>query len=168
MEIEMKEIKKGKQFVYNYLIKKELVDFSAMELICSLQKQEEFAMQGQNKTYQYVYRHLCRLEKEGYLISYRQNRYKRFIRQNNKNGLYERLDKVPLLILQDERKQAKNKLATVLAEVDEYKSLSMRFPEQKQLFQSLSIQAHLDSASLIGKINALSKTLSVSGVERLV
>lgn len=162
----MKEKKKGKEFVHNFLIEQALMDFSIIELVSSLQRQvKEFAMQEQERVYQYAYRHLCSLEKEGCLISYMQKRKKRFIRQNKKNSM-RTLKYLPFLILQDERKQAKTELATVLAEVDEYKSLSIRFPKQKQLFQSLSVQADIDSAYLIGKINALSKTLSVSGFEK--
>lgn len=62
--------------------------------------------------------------------------------------------------LLNEKKQFEAELAILLGEVDEYKDLQKRFPEQLRLFYSALEEAKNNSAKLLGKVNALTTVLA--------
>lgn len=53
------------------------------------------------------------------------------------------------------------KLAVVLGEIEEYRSLMNRFPQRKQYFVNLFHEAKNQSADLLGRATALSKVLEL-------
>lgn len=53
------------------------------------------------------------------------------------------------------------KLAVVLGEIEEYRSLMDRFPQRKQYFMNLFHEAKNQSADLLGRVTALSKILEL-------
>ncbi|NAW84034.1 hypothetical protein CAG69_18570, partial [Vibrio sp. V43_P6S15P86] len=63
--------------------------------------------------------------------------------------------------LEQEKKQHEGELAITLGEIEEYQSLLMRFPNNKQEIQPLFNSARERSAKLLGRINALTNWMQV-------
>ncbi|MEZ9856554.1 hypothetical protein AB4347_21370, partial [Vibrio breoganii] len=59
-------------------------------------------------------------------------------------------------------KQYEGELAITLGEIEEYQSLLMRFPNNKQDMQPLFNAARERSAKLLGRINALTNWMQVA------
>lgn len=57
------------------------------------------------------------------------------------------------------------KLAVVLSEIEEYQSLMERFPTKRTYLTGLYQQAKNQSATLLGKVTALSKVLGQDSIE---
>ena len=63
--------------------------------------------------------------------------------------------------LAQEKKLHEGELAITLGEIEEYQSLLMRFPNNKQEIQPLFNLARERSAKLLGRINALTNWMQV-------
>ncbi|WP_153446832.1 hypothetical protein [Vibrio algicola] len=164
-------MKKEKDFIRKFLIENEMSDFTVRDVV-NLLMLKDSSFDVRKKTYQYVYRNVCRLETLGRLRSYGFQRHRRFkklgalyLKESNfeLNGLNTIFQDNPILAeLDDEKAKAETDLAIVLGEVDEYKTLISRLPKHKSVLQGLIVQTSDKSARLLGKINALSTVIEYS------
>ncbi|MEZ8282131.1 hypothetical protein AB6C51_18020 [Vibrio splendidus] len=119
-----------------------------------------------------VYRAIFNSEKKSWLRSEGSGRKKRYFQtaqfrelRNNitTNNQTEIKPQVPIQnysILNNERNEYKAELEIVLGEVDEYKSITSRFPELKNKLAPLHQEAKDRAALLFGKVNVLTKVLN--------
>lgn len=160
----MLEKKKEKELVRNFLKENDLVKFSIRELTDLFCKSGYF-FESRDRTYQYVYRGLCRLESEGWLVSEGEKRSKRYLVVHKSNSLKGSGNLVvvesPNCIneLKKEKSQTEAELAILLGEIDEYGSLIKKHEKLFNQIQPLLISAREDSAKLLGKVNALNNVL---------
>ncbi len=160
---------KEKELVRNFLKENDLVKFSVRELT-DLFCKAGYSFDSRERTYQYVYRGLCRLESEGWLISEGEKRTKRYLvahkkvsEKNTAHNLVDvRSDDVSKWRddMTNERSQAQAELSILLGEIDEYVFLGQKYPSLYEQIQPLLVSAREESAKLLGKINALSNVLS--------
>ncbi|MBD1573698.1 MULTISPECIES: hypothetical protein [Vibrio] len=167
----MLEKKKEKELVRNFLKENELVKFSVRELT-DLFCKAGYSFDSRERTYQYVYRGLCRLESEGWLISEGEKRTKRYSVVHKKDSEKKAVNNIVDVRCDDvskwrddltkERSQAQAELSILLGEIDEYVFLMQKYQSLFEQIQPLLVFAREGSAKLLGKINALSNVLSKS------
>ncbi|MGR5318514.1 hypothetical protein [Vibrio sp. DNB22_19_1] len=166
--------------MFNLLIEKKMDDFLVVELRDALMMNAENMMDSAHAR-KFVYRQIIAFERKGWLVSSGVDRAKRYKKTELFNQIAfsprgtltaKPLSELPLnvelpicemSVLLKEKKQHEGELAIVLGEVEEYQSLIHRFPKNKDLFLPLFTEAKECSARLLGKINAISKALKVSG-----
>ena len=176
-------------FVYNLLIKKSLNDFTITEirdaLLASSSKFDE-----KNEAHRFIYNQILRLVDKSYLIKQAKVGSKRatysksalFLATNftatsrkskKSHGQLIVVPKSKLKVVtkysfQDELGKEKYThvadLAVILCEVEEYKDLIQRFPDQIDNLKELYIDARGRSARLLGKINAITRVLNKASV----
>lgn len=169
----MLEKKKEKELVRNFLKENDLVKFSIRELT-DLFCKAGYSFDSRERTYQYVYRGLCRLESEGWLISEGEKRTKRYLVVHKEESEKEATNSHNLVDVRcddaskwrndmtKERSKAQAELSILLGEIDEYVSLMQKYQSLFDQIQPLLVFAREESAKLLGKINALSNVLSKS------
>lgn len=123
-----------------------------------------------------LYRQVLRFEKMKWLESsgdrpnkkYKKTSY--FDEKKLKTTNYELIEDnqahVSVSSLINEKKAYQAELEIKLGEVEHYKLLIERFPAQKKVIEQLTNKAKKDSATLLGKVNALSNVVSALKMEQ--
>ncbi|MFP2507509.1 hypothetical protein [Buttiauxella gaviniae] len=179
----MKSAVKLHPYIYNLLIEKDFDEFGAIHLRDALLKiTDEYA--DVTEARKFIRRQLLRLEALGFIYKIEnssgrsKNLYKktesfysttfmpRKLPRNSRLTAVPEEMKPPVLdidlFLVDLRKEKvvhEAKLAVILSEIEEYQSLMERFPSRKRCFIELYQQAKNQSATLLGRVTALSKVL---------
>jgi len=161
--------------MFNLLIEKGMDGFSVIEARDALYSSED-AFPDKEEARKYVYKQLLSFEKKGWLSVIGVGRDKRYqvtnefkeltieprARKNKANPTVIQFSDSSLNTLQQEKKQYEGELSITLGEIEEYQSLLMRFPKNKQELQPLFNSARERSAKLLGKINALTNWMQVA------
>ena len=172
--------------VYKLLIVLDINNFTISEIRDALMYDSEF-FNDENETRKYIYRVICKLSKLKLLIKHthmevKKSRYTKseafltadFVMKSNTKMSILQQSKITQLNdieveynigfstgLSKEKKDYEAELAIALSEVKEFKDLMQRFPKQNDLFQPFYLEIKERSVLLVGKINALTKVLSV-------
>ena len=119
-----------------------------------------------------VYRAIFHFEKRSWLRSVGSGRKKRYFQTDQFQELHDNVttnnqaDIKPhspvqdYSVLNNERNEYKGELEILLGEVEEYKSITSRFPELKNKLAPLHQEAKDRAALLLGKVNVLTKVLN--------
>ena len=185
----MKSAVKLHPYIYNLLIEKDFKDFSTTQLRDALLKiTDEYSQVSEAR--KFIYRQLLRLEALGFIckIDNSDGRPKKLYKKtalfysatftSGKIPKNSRLQTVPAKLdseaadvdiflngLKKEKLIHEAKLAVVLSEIEEYQSLMERFPTKRTYLTGLYQQAKNQSATLLGKVTALSKVLGQDSIE---
>lgn len=163
--------------MFNLLIEREMDNFSVIEardVLCD--GGEPFS--SKEKARKYIYKQLLSYEKKGWLSVLGARRDKRYQITNDFKLLTTKpkplktrkaesdfttfqASDASITVLEKEKKQHEGELAITLGEIEEYKSLLMRFPNSKQDMLPLFNGARERSAKLLGRINALTNWIKV-------
>lgn len=175
--------------VYNLLIVININNFTVSEIRDTLMYESEF-FNDENETRKYIYRIICKLTKLKLLIKHthvevKKSRYTKSEAFTNANFVMKSNTKMSLVqqskitqlddiksensvrfsaALSKEKQDYEAEFAITLSEVDEFKDLMQRFPNQNDLFKPFYLEIKERSALLAGKINALTKVLSASNL----
>lgn len=159
--------------MHKLLIEKGMDGFSVIELrdtslsISDLSKDPDEARKR-------LYRQILRFVRKGWLESEGEGRDKRYFQTDlfrslnvkpkleQKNTPYSVKPTIDYSVLHHELNQYKAELEIVLGEIDEYQSLSRRFPELEQRLNPMFQQARDHSAHLLGKVNVLTNVISIT------
>jgi len=170
-------------FVYNLLIEKNLNDFTIKEIRDALMISSS-KFDDKHEAHRFIYRQVIYLVDKKLLIkqvtagsklaTYAKSALflaTKFVAKSRKSKkqsaevtVVSNLRTVAKYDFQDELSKEKHTheadLAVILCEVEEYKDLIQRFPEQVDNLKELYLDARGRSAQLLGKINAITKVLS--------
>lgn len=171
--------------MYNLLIKKGLNEFTIVQARDELVKETD-RFKDMNEARKYVYRQVSSLVTKGYLEVKGSGRHKRYSktelcdhitfvekseikirpkRKAAKTTKIETFNRREFLSLEKERNQYQGELSISLAEVEEYKVLIERFPDKKELLHPMISSAKERSATMLGKVNALTAVLAALRLE---
>ncbi len=179
----MKSAVKLHPFIYNLLIEKNFNEFGAIHLKDALLKiTDKYA--DATEARKFIHRQLLRLEALGFLqkidngdkrsaILYKKtDRFysttfiPRNLPKNSRLNVVSEEKHLPvsdvdpfLTDLKKEKTVHEARLAVILSEIEEYQSLMERFPGKKKCFMDLYQQAKNQSATLLGRVTALTKVL---------
>lgn len=158
------------EWIYNALIKRNLNGFTVTELRDLIMAHEDIDLSKAGMSV-FVRRQLIKLLERGYLF-----------KQEARNPRKSKYFKTPLFVLDEfipaartkmkpsnfqdsdrfverinhDREQSEAELTIILGEVEEYKRVLALYPEQHELIEPLISRAKMQSAELLGRINALS------------
>lgn len=173
--------------VYNLLIVVNINNFTVSEIRDALMYESEF-FNDKTETRKYIYRVICKLTKLKLLTKHthsevKKSRYTKaetFITANFvvKPSINKPLVQQPQIKLSrneeaansigffnelsQEKKTYEAELAISLSEVEEFKDLMKRFPNQNDLFKPFYFETRERSVQLLGKVNALTKVLNTA------
>jgi len=168
-------------FVYKLLIENDLNNFTVTDIRNFLLKiSTEFVHEDEAR--RFIYRQLVKLVDKKLLSKVKKDNAKQFI--YTKTALFNEIHFVskttgitktktsvtPVVkinfidILSKEKHAHEADLAVVLCEVEEYKELINRFPDQVDYLKSLYLDARDRSVQLLGKINAVGRVLDRSNL----
>ncbi|MGR6781821.1 hypothetical protein ACU5B6_20205 [Moritella viscosa] len=173
--------------VYNLLIVININNFTVSEIRDRLMYESVF-FNDETETRKYIYRVICKLTKLKLLIKHthveaKKNRYTKsesffiadFVMKSSSKVALMQQSKINRLgkekfessgsfshALSKEKKKYESELAIVLSEAEEFKDLMHRFPKKHSLFKPFYLEIRERSDLLVGKVNALTKVLSVS------
>ncbi|MGC6061457.1 hypothetical protein [Enterobacter kobei] len=181
----MKSAVKLHPYIYNLLIEKNFDKFSSallLEALIKLPDKYLYAAEARK----FIRRQLIRLEKLGFLqkIEHPGGRTKALYEKTEqfysttftpgKIPKNSRLNSITesgelsasdvdtfVTDLSNERISHEARLAVVLSEIEEYTSLMQRFPNRKRELMDLHEQARNQSATLLGRVTALTKALKL-------
>ncbi|MCS0267269.1 hypothetical protein NDJ22_19835 [Vibrio alginolyticus] len=173
----MKKVTRINPYMFNLLIEREMDNFSVIEardVLCD--GGEPFS--SKEKARKYIYKQLLSYEKKGWLSALGARRDKRYqitndfkllttkpkplkTRKTEADFTTIQASDTSITVLEKEKKQHEGELAITLGEIEEYKSLLMRFPNSKQDMLPLFNGARERSAKLLGRINALTNWIKV-------
>ncbi|MER2496575.1 hypothetical protein ABS858_10770 [Vibrio neptunius] len=173
----MKKVIRINPYMFNLLIEKGMDSFSVLEARDALHGSED-TFPNKEEARKYVYKQLLSFEEKGWLSVTGTRRDKRYHQTNDFRALIieprtprkrkatddSMTGKIPdssLNTLEQEKKQHEGELAITLGEIEEYQSLQMRFPNNRQDIQPLFNAARERSAKLLGRINALTNWMQV-------
>lgn len=179
----MRQSKKINGYMYNLLIERGIDDFSVIELRDALMTSAKDVFDPEEAR-KYVYRQIFSFERKGWLTSTGYQRAKRYqkttlFKQINfyprsvkyhlptHRGSADKLKPNNLALLLQEKTQHEGELVIVLSEVEEYRSLISRFPQNRDQLLPLFTDAKECSARLHGKIKAVTNALKVAGFRGL-
>ncbi|MCC2524983.1 hypothetical protein [Vibrio coralliilyticus] len=174
----MKKVIRINPYMFNLLIEKGMDSFSVLEARDALHGSED-TFPNKEEARKYVYKQLLSFEEKGWLSVTGTRRDKRYHQTNEFKALTieprvarnkkPKVDSITvqtlecsLNALEQEKKQHEGELAITLGEIEEYQSLLMRFPNNRQDIQPLFNAARERSAKLLGKINALTNWMQVA------
>ena len=173
----MKKVTRINPDMFNLLIEKGMDDFSVIDARDALLKGTS-AFSSRDDARKYVYKQLLSFEEKGWLSVTGTRRDKRYHQTNDfkaliieprtpskrkatKESVSGQILDSSLNTLEQEKKQHEGELAITLGEIEEYQSLLVRFPNNKQEIQPLFNSARERSAKLLGRINALTNWMQV-------
>ncbi|MFH0286514.1 hypothetical protein ACGRSR_02565 [Vibrio owensii] len=173
----MKKVTRINFYMFKLLIEKGMNDFSVIEARDVLHDIDD-SFSNKKEARKYVYKQLLSFEQKGWLSVSGSRRDKRYQitnefkeltiepgasrkRQANADSMTGQIPDSSLCALKHEKKQHEGNLAITLGEIEEYQSLLMRFPNNKQDIQPLFNTARERSAKLLGRINALTNWMQV-------
>ncbi|MCH1929936.1 hypothetical protein L9G16_07065 [Shewanella sp. A25] len=171
----MKRSEKISAIMYKLLVEKGMDSFSVVDarnlLVALDAKYNDLAA-----TRQVVYRQINKCLKQGWLVSAGVGRQKKFYVSDslkemiavNNNALKASENKSKpndYSVLLTELRENEGELKIVLGEIDEYRSLVKRFPELLLTIQPLLQDSKVRSATLLGKVNGLTKVLQTLHLE---
>lgn len=174
----MKKVTRINPDMFNLLIEKGMDNFTVVEARDALLKGTS-TFSNRDDARKYIYKQLLSFEEKGWLSVTGTRRDKRYHQTNDFKALMieprtpgktkasegsvtdESLD-YSLNRLEQEKKQHQGELAITLGEIEEYQSLLMRFPNNKQDIQPLFNSARERSAKLLGRINALTNWMQIA------
>ncbi|NOI76976.1 hypothetical protein F0224_14900 [Vibrio coralliilyticus] len=174
----MKKVIRINPYMFNLLIEKGMDNFSVLEARDALHGNED-TFPNKEEARKYVYKQLLSFEEKGWLSVTGTRRDKRYHQTNDFRSLIiepktprkrkatddSMTGQIPyssLNTLEQEKKQHEGELAITLGEIEEYQSLLMRFPNNRQDIQPLFNEARERSAKLLGRINALTNWMQVA------
>ncbi len=159
--------------MYNLLIERGIDGFSVSEL-----RNASLSISGMawdpNEARKRLYRQIYHFEKNGWLISQGGGRNKRYFVTDSFKTMNvqpkKELDRIQIddsqsdnyLVLELELAEHNRNLEIVLGEIEEYQSLSSRFPSLDKPLSAMLQKANSRSAHLIGKVNVLRNVLSAT------
>lgn len=175
--------------VYNLLIVVNINNFTVSEIRDALMHESEF-FNDETETRKYIYRVICKLTKLKLLVKHKhveakKSRYTKseafitanFVMKSTAKMSLGQQSRIKQLgdvkaeksarfstALSKEKKDYEAEFAITLSEVEEFKDLMQRFPNQNDLFKPLYLEIKERSDLLAGKINALTKVLSASNL----
>ncbi|EKZ9180005.1 hypothetical protein V8087_003740 [Vibrio vulnificus] len=167
--------------MYKLLIERGMDNFTVVEARDALLSMTDTFSCG-DAARKILYRQMYQFEKKGWLVCTGHNRKKRYLKtdvfkelsiqrksikckeKQGKDYVYVGITSIKKraidqALLLKEKSDYEGELAMLLSEVEEYRSLKQRFPEQDKLLTSILKKAKDRSTSLLGKINALSNVL---------
>ncbi len=164
--------------MFNLLIEKGMDNFSVLEARDALHGNED-TFPNKEEARKYVYKQLLSFEEKGWLSVTGTRRDKRYHQTNDfrlliiepktprkrkatDDSMTGQIPYSSLNTLEQEKKQHEGELAITLGEIEEYQSLLMRFPNNRQDIQPLFNEARERSAKLLGRINALTNWMQVA------
>lgn len=166
--------KKISSIMYKLLIEQSLDGFSVIQLRDAAQNLPE-TKTGKPKTRRLVYRQILKFKANGWLEEKGSGRQKMYYKTTaffaqkfeikkesepqGSNTLCEP-DEVGYEVLSKELSQYQGELEIVLAEIEEYRSLKVRFPLLEPNIKILLEEARVNSARILGKVNGVTKLLS--------
>ena len=172
----MKQIKRLSKPARNSLIKKGVNEFANVQAQDGVVKKTDHS-KGIYEDGEYVYHQISDQVINGYLEKKGEKQHKlcekvglceqmNFVSEVEATKAEETINKEPcsyseLLSLEKERDQYLERLSVLLAEEEEYAELIQRFPHTKELLQPVIANAKYRSATVLGKINALTSALEV-------
>ncbi|WP_199454494.1 hypothetical protein [Vibrio owensii] len=173
----MKKVTRINPDMFNLLIEKGMDDFSVIDARDALLKGTS-VFSSRDDARKYVYKQLLSFEEKGWLSVTGTRRDKRYHQTNDfkaliieprtpskrkatKESVSGQILDSSLNTLEQEKKQHEGELAITLGEIEEYQSLLVRFPNNKQEIQPLFNSARERSAKLLGRINALTNWMQV-------
>ncbi|WP_404764722.1 hypothetical protein [Vibrio alginolyticus] len=172
----MKQIKRLSKPIYNLMIKKGLNEFTIAQARDALVKETE-CFKDMNEVDEYVFRQVSDLVTKGYLEEKGIGQHKRYTKtglcshvtfleepeaiKTAKTLKSESCRYTELLNLENKRNQYLEKLSVSVAEEEEYRALIQSFPETKELLHPMVSNANRRSATMLGKVNALTTALEV-------
>ncbi|KLE25304.1 hypothetical protein [Vibrio diabolicus] len=173
----MKKVTRINPDMFNLLIEKGMDNFSVIEARDALLNGNSI-FPSSDDARKYVYKQLLSFEEKGWLSVTGARRDKRYHQTNDfkaltieprtprkrkvtKESVTGQILDSSLNILEKEKKLHEGELAITLGEIEEYQSLLMRFPNNKQEIQPLFSSARERSAKLLGRINALTNWMQV-------
>lgn len=167
----MKRSTKISAIMHKLLIEKGMDGFSVIELRDASLSISDFRKEP-DEARKRLYRQIFRFVSNGWLESEGEGRNKRYFQTDllrslnvkpkvgQKNTPSSMKPTPDYSVLRHERNQYKAELEIVLGEIDEYQSLSRRFPELEQRISPMLQQARERSAHLFGKVNVLSNVIN--------
>ncbi|MBD1563998.1 MULTISPECIES: hypothetical protein [Vibrio] len=174
--IVMKQIKRLSKPACNFLIKKGINESTNVQAQDGMVKKTEHS-KGIYEDDEYVYHQISDQVINGYLEKKGEEQHKRcaktglceqmtFVSEVEATKAEETINKEScsyseLLSLEKERDQYLERLSVLLAEEEEYAELIQRFPHTEDLLQPIIANANYRSATVLGKINALTSALEV-------
>lgn len=164
--------------MFNLLIEKGMDNFSVLEARDALYGSED-TFPNKEEARKYVYKQLLSFEEKGWLSVTGTRRDKRYHQTNDfrsfiiepktprkrkatDDAMTGQIPYSSLNTLEQEKKQHEGELAITLGEIEEYQSLLMRFPNNRQDIQPLFNAARERSAKILGRINALTNWMQVA------
>jgi len=173
----MKKVTRINPDMFNLLIEKGMDNFSVIEARDALLNGTS-TFPSRDDARKYVYKQLLSFEEKGWLSVTGARRDKRYHQTNDfkvliieprtpnkrkaaEGAVTDQIIDSSLNTLKQEKKQYEGELAITLGEIEEYQSLLMRFPNNKQGIQPLFNSARERSAKLLGRINALTNWMQV-------
>ncbi|WP_274064386.1 hypothetical protein [Vibrio parahaemolyticus] len=173
----MKKVTRINPDMFNLLIEKEMDNFSVIEARDALLNSLS-TFPSRDHARKYIYKQLLSFEEKGWLSVTGAHRDKRYHQTNDfkelvieprtpskrkatDDSITGQIPDSSLNTLEQEKKQHEGELAITLGEIEEYQSLLMRFPNNKQDIQPLFNSARERSAKLLGRINALTNWMQV-------
>ncbi|MEX0335254.1 hypothetical protein [Vibrio tubiashii] len=174
----MKKVTKINPYMFNLLIEKGMDNFSVIEARDALHDSEDI-FPNKEGARKYVYKQLLSFEEKGWLSVIGTRRDKRYqvtnefkaliieprtsrTRRTQADLMAVQISAPSLNTLEQEKKQHEGELAITLGEIEEYQSLLMRFPNNRQEMQPLINAARERSAKLLGRMNALTNWMQVA------
>jgi hypothetical protein len=169
----MKKILKMNPYMFNLLIKREMDNFSVVEIRDALMECAPI-FEDKEQARKYVYRQLLSFERKGWLVSTGFRRDKRYLltkqfhsrsfepRKSSKeksiSASSEDIENT-IGVLNQEKTQYEGELSIVLSELEEYQSLLVRFPSNTVILKPMFEATKDRTAKLLGKINALTNCI---------
>ncbi|WP_414931285.1 hypothetical protein [Vibrio europaeus] len=174
----MKKVTRINPDMFKLLIEKGMDNFSVIEARDALLNGAS-TFPSRDDARKYIYKQLLSFEEKGWLSVTGIRRDKRYHQTNDFKALIieprtpsrrkatddSMTGQIPdscLNTLEQEKKQHEGELAITLGEIEEYQSLLIRFPNNRQDMQPLFNAARERSAKLLGKINALTNWMQVA------
>ncbi|MBF4277512.1 hypothetical protein EAY27_09900 [Vibrio anguillarum] len=171
----MNRSQKMNAFMHQLLIEKQMDNFSVVEIRDALLLLEGVDPDPEEAR-KFIYRQILVLEKKGWLSCEGIGRQKKYFQTELFRGLdiISRESSSPKVrisqpststidgysVLMTERGEHQGELEIILGEIEEYQSLSQRFPELSTQITPLLKIARERSALLLGKINVLTNVLT--------
>ncbi|ANQ29349.1 hypothetical protein BA894_23510 [Vibrio natriegens] len=165
----MKRSTKISAMMHKLLIENEMDGFSVIELRDAYLSASDCGMDP-DEARRMVYRQILRFTKNDWLLSEGKGQKKRYYQTNlfkshqfhpkTHTAQLRLLSSADYSVLNREHSQYKAELEIVLSEIDEYKSLNLRFPELETRLSPLLEQAKERSVKLLGKVNVLTNALN--------
>lgn len=167
----MKRSRRIDAIMHKLLIEKELNGFTVVEArdeLLSINSEPTDINEARKK----VYRQILRFEKHKWLRSegagrtktyFQTDLFKKLFENSNKGAQSDPTQLIPnhdYSVLIQECNEHKGELEIVLGEVDEFKSITKRFPELEARLAPLHQQTKERAAFLLGKVNVLTKVIN--------